>query len=87
MQTLPLASPPAVRGAIEFDSIRVYINDTLHIDVQRSKLRGIGSWQWANGYFAIEFIFERNRMLVEYETRERWKAVLDELKRLPLHGE
>lgn len=76
-----------VRGAIEFDTIRVYIDETLHIDIRRSKLQSISAWRWANGYFAIEFILDRNRMLLEYETEDLWKAVLEELSKLPLHGE
>lgn len=80
----PLAS--TVRGAIEFDSIRIYFGDELHIDIRRSTYRGLQTWKWP-GHYAIEFALDGATLKVEYTHEERWKAVRDALMGLPLNGE
>lgn len=75
-----------IKGIIEFDSIRVYFGDELHIDIRRSTYRGMQSWKWPGNY-VIEFALDGCLLKVEYTTEDRWKAVLAELKKLPLNGE
>lgn len=78
--------PPEIRAELGFNSIRVYFGDLLHIDVRRSTFRSLQTYLWPN-YYAIEFVQAGGNMLVEYETEERWKAVLIALEKLKLHGE
>lgn len=75
-----------IRGELAFDSIRVYFGDTLHIDIRRSQYRALQGWKWEGNYI-IEFILDGGVLKVEYTDEQRWKSVLDELKKLPLNGE
>lgn len=76
-----------VRAELDFDSIRVFINDRLHIDVRRSTYRAMQAWKWSGNY-KIEFsVADAKPMLVEYEEQDLWLAVLEELAKLPLSGE
>jgi hypothetical protein len=78
----------SVRAEIDFASVRVYIADTLHLDFRRADYRGLQSWQWKGGYWAIEIYLADvpAPMLVEYEREETWRAVLDALKQVKLSG-
>lgn len=77
---------PSVRGAIEFDSIRIYFGEELHIDIRRSTYRGMQAWKWP-GHYVIEFALDGCLMKSEYTDETRWKAVLSELRNLALNGE
>ena len=76
-----------VRAELGFDSIRVYLGDTLHIDIRRKEYRGLQSWKWRRNY-KIEFsLSDAPPMLVEYTDEALWLAVLGELDKLPLNGD
>lgn len=78
--------PPEIRGAIEFDSIRIYFGSDLHIDIRRSTYRGMQAWKWP-GHFVIEFALDGALLKCEYTDEARWKAVIAELQKLNLNGE
>lgn len=75
-----------VKARIEFDSIRVYFGNDLHIDIRRSTYRGMQAWKWP-GHYVLEFALDGSLLKVEYTQEERWKAVLSALQQLPLNGE
>lgn len=77
-----------VRAELGFDSIRVYLQDKLHIDIRRSTYRGSQAWMWPSNY-KIEFYMAGCSlpMVVEYTSQETFFAVLTELAKLPLSGE
>lgn len=83
-----MIQPLAVRGELAYDTVRVYINDLLHIDFRRSAFCGLNTWLWPKNY-KIEIILAGayQSMRMEYDKHEIFVAVLGELQKLPLNGE
>jgi len=83
-----VASPPPVNELTElgFDSVRVYINDALHLDFRRSTYRGMQTWLWAANY-KIEIYLAGATIPLEYTDEGLWREVRDGLAALPLNGE
>ena len=78
---------PVVRGELTFDSIRVYLNENLHIDIRRSTYRGLQAWKW-DGNFKVEFsLAGAQPMLIEYTNEKLWLSVIAELEKLALNGD
>jgi hypothetical protein len=78
---------PPVRGVVEFDAIRVYFGETLHIDLRRRSYRGLQTWIYPGNYI-IEFsMADSLPMRVEYTDVARFAAVVKALAGLPLNGE
>lgn len=78
---------PPVRAVLEFDAIRVYFGDTLHIDIRRRTYRGLQTYIWPNN-FTIEFSLAGCQpMKAEYTDVARFLAVVKALQALPLNGE
>jgi hypothetical protein len=73
---------PKIDVKVEYDAIRVLINDALHLHVIRSKLLGVQSWERRpEGKFVIEYVMDGGTMTSDYDDREKWAAVLDGLKK------
>lgn len=68
-----------VAAVIQFDELRVTIDGLLHVSLRRSDLFGIDTWIDAvAGRWCIEFTAVTGAtMLAEYDTREKWIAVLE----------
>lgn len=78
---------PPVRAAVEFDSIRVYFGETLHIDVRRREYRGLQTWIWPGNYILEISIADTYPMRIEYTDPARFGAVVKAIQALPLNGE
>lgn len=75
-----------VKTELGFDSVRVYINDALHLDFRRSTYRGMQTWLWAANY-KIEIYLAGATIPLEYTDEGLWREVRDGLAALPLNGE
>lgn len=60
----------------QFDSVKVRINGTLHLQFNRSDLVGVESWKWDRGLFCIEYTLRGGTIATEYDDAELWAAVL-----------
>lgn len=61
---------------IEFNTIKIYIDNILHIHIERDRFLGLQSWRW-NSKFVIEFTLTTNTIVTEYEDIDMWKTILD----------
>ena len=77
---------PEIRAELDFDSIRVYFGELLHIDIRRSEYRGLQAWKWDGNYKIEISLSDTAPMLIEYTDEDRWRTVLAELAKLPLNG-
>lgn len=73
------------RLKINDKSIKIYINDLIHLLIKKDEFIGIQSWimeykligfiQITPKYF-IEYITKTRNILTEYDDIEKWKAIL-----------
>lgn len=71
-----------VRVEIWLTSVRVFINDTLHLMFRRSAFVGLQSWSDDSAH-CIEITMAGSEPIVaQYEKRETWLAVLAELTKI-----
>lgn len=76
-----------VRAAAGFECISVHIDGLLHLWIERQKLLGMRSYIEDNGsLYGIVFAMDGGNIEVEYDTREKWEAVLKAVEPL-LTGE
>ncbi len=68
---------------LDFDALRIYINDILHLNIRLSELLGIQSWQWPANFF-IEYTSRGGTILTEYTNVDTWISILKQLDKLPL---
>lgn len=69
-----------IEAAIEFDAVRITINGVTHLRFKRSKLLGMQSWvRQPTGQFFLELTFEGGVILADYDSREKWEAILQQL--------
>ena len=61
------------------DDIRVFINGTLHIYILKENLLAINSFNNAENDYAIKIHFKTNTILIQYDNKQKWIAVLGEL--------
>ena len=75
-----------VQGLVEFNSIRVAINDVTHLRFVLSEYRGMQTWK--NGpRFWIEITLAGSQSITcDYDDIEKWKAVIAELDRVIIAG-
>lgn len=66
----------------KYQSLRVYIDDTLHVDFLMDNYTGMQSWKEGTKRFIykIEIYFKRGApMLLGYDAESLWKEVLTTL--------
>lgn len=74
---------PRIEVKVEYDAVRVLINDALHLHLVRSKLLGVQSWERSpEGKFVIEYTMDGGTVESDYDDREKWLSVLDGLKQV-----
>ena len=56
--------------------IRVFINDTLHLCVNKSRLNGLQAWRYGSEY-CIEFYYENSSIFCSYDNEDMWKEILN----------
>lgn len=64
-------------------SIKIFVNDILHIQFERTRFIGISSWQYEteNGLYYIEIVLDGGIISTDYDKREMWIAILTELEK------
>lgn len=68
---------------VKFDSIRVTVGGVLHLHVTRSKLLGVQSWvKTEEARFFIEYTMVGGAICCDYDTREKWTSILEQLARV-----
>lgn len=58
------------------DWIKVYINGTLHLFLNKKKLSGFQSWKFGKKEWCIEFSYPNSTIFCAYDDEEKWKSIL-----------
>lgn len=66
-----------IKITTNFNTIRIYINNVLFIMLLRDELLGIQSWSEYGEKWCIGFYLKGNSFVSEFDTKEKWLAVLD----------
>ncbi len=71
-----------VTNKISHASVKIYINETLHIHFMRDKFLGLQSWQYeSEQMFYIEITLAGGVFRCDYDRRDLWIGVLAELEK------
>lgn len=63
-------------------SVKIYVNDILHIHFLRDKFVGLQSWQFeTEGIFCLEITLAGGRIYCDYDRRDMWIGILAELEK------
>ena len=69
-----------IDSKISHASVKVFINDILHIHFMRDKFVGLQSWQYeTESLYYIEITLSNGVITCDYDRRDLWIAVLSEL--------
>jgi hypothetical protein len=68
-----------VSHTIRNNTVKIFLNGILHLYFCRENLRGIESWQYGQDQFVIEIALKEAVLTLEYDTKEKWTAILSEL--------
>jgi hypothetical protein len=72
-----------VKVGRRFDALRITINGILHLSLTRSKLLGVQSWiNEREQRFVIEYTMRGGTILCDYDSREKWASILEQLGEL-----
>lgn len=63
------------------DEIKIFINDILHLSF-KEKILSIQSWGEQNKFWKIEIKTEHTSTLVEYDSQEKWRQILELLNKI-----
>jgi hypothetical protein len=64
-------------------SVKVYVNGVLHLHFLRAKFLGLQAWQYeSEGMYYVEVVLAEGSLLCDYDRRDLWLAVLDELEKV-----
>ena len=58
---------------------KILIDELPHVVIDAKEFKGFHSWRDSDTLCCIEFITRTNKIKVEYDSVEKWKAVLKEL--------
>lgn len=69
-----------ITSEIQYDRVKIKFGGVLHLLIPRSKFVGMQSWraERENNYL-IEYTMTDGKILCEYDSAEKWKAVLAEM--------
>lgn len=70
---------PQIRAERTYYSLRIYINDILHLEVRMDNHDGVQSWYEGDNHrnYFIEFYRKKgDPILLEYDNFENWKEIL-----------
>lgn len=70
-----------VTSYLKFGKLKIKINDILHLNINTVKLAGIYSWNMGDKDFFIEFTFDDATITAEYDNKDLWVAILNELEK------
>lgn len=69
---------------MSFNAIKVRFGDVTHLRIDATKLIGHQSWRegYGNHKFVIEYTTTAGQIICEYDTEDKWKAILAGLDRV-----
>lgn len=67
--------------SISGDEVKIFINDVLHLSF-KEKILALQSWNEQNKFFNIEIKTKHTPTLVEYDSFEKQKQILELLNKL-----
>lgn len=72
-----------ITSNISHASVKIFVNEILHIHFVRSKFVGLSSWQYEteDGMYYIEIVLDGGNMTVDYDRRDMWVEILAELEK------
>lgn len=73
-----------ITSKIQAASVKVFVNDILHIHFSRDRFVGLSSWQYETegGLYYIEIVLDGGNVTVDYDKRDMWLGILAELEKL-----
>lgn len=77
-------NPPAgITVGMSFNALKVCFGDVTHLRIDATKLIGHQSWRegYGNHKFVIEYTTTAGQIICEYDTEDKWKAILAGLDR------
>ena len=78
---------PSIEVTPEFESVAIRIGGVLHLWFDRTKLLGVQSWvKTGRRQFFIELTMDGGVITSDYDTEEKWKAILSQLQSVLLTG-
>jgi len=73
-----------VTSKIENNYLKIFIDDTLHLAVDTTKLRGIQAWLYTEDFLYIQYYLSDTKIKCEYNSPKIWKEVLTELQNIAI---
>jgi hypothetical protein len=74
------------RSVNEKNSFKVYINDILHMEINQNNFNTLRSWKISPNLdpdpFFIEIKSNGSNTIYQYDTMEKWVAILKELDKM-----
>lgn len=72
-----------ITSKIQHASVKIYVNDILHIHFARDKFVSVQAWQYeTENIFYIEITLSGGVMTCDYDKKEMWVGILKELDNL-----
>lgn len=78
-----------ITSNISHASVKIFINEILHVQFMRERFVGLSSWQYekegspeGSGMYYIEIILDGGMVTVDYDRRDLWLGVLSELQKM-----
>lgn len=79
---MPTQAVPQIDVRVEYDALRIFFG-VMHLHLIRSKLLGVQAWMRApEGKFVIEYTVDGGTVTCDYDSREKWEAILDDLAKV-----
>lgn len=58
-------------------TLKLFIDDLMHLYIKRVDLIGIQSWvDYNSGYYCIEYTLKNRDILTEYDDITKWKSIV-----------
>jgi hypothetical protein len=67
-----------------YETIRIYVNELIHVLIKRDEFVGIQSWGDGGGKWCIAFYTKTGIITTEQDSREKWESILRALKNITL---
>lgn len=58
------------------NTVKVYINDILHLCYHQNRFLGMQSWKQDKNHYCIELILKGGKILCEYDNHDKWIEVI-----------
>lgn len=63
------------------DDIRIFINQSLHLYFLKENLLALNSYNNAENDYSIEITFKQNKIILQYDNKDKWTKVLEQLNK------